>query len=342
MPVDTAVVLNITSTDVIHSWSVPALGGQVQATPGDISQTWFKADEVGRYAGRSTIFSGTGYPAMSAWVRVVDRARVRGLHRAARRGPRRSPGHRPGRRISRRGPLTPPDARPRRRRHTAPPVPRSSPAACRKPRAAWIERATERRPQDRRPALHRHRLRLPRPRRGRVRADAPAADRAREHPDPARDLQPAADRVRLEFVVLFASRSRSGSSPTSCRCRSAPAGVALPRLGQLSYWLYAIGSGHDLRQLPLHRPRDRQRRAAAALRASLLTVQRRRRLDRRDRARVPRLHLLRDQPRGHAAAPARPGSRLAPDAAVQLGRRGGQLHADRDRPDDDRGADDAR
>ena len=27
VPVDTAVVLNITSTDVIHSWCVPALGG---------------------------------------------------------------------------------------------------------------------------------------------------------------------------------------------------------------------------------------------------------------------------------------------------------------------------
>ncbi len=71
VPVDTAVVLNIDSTDVTHSWSVPALGGQVQATPGDIAQTWFKADEVGRYAGRSTIFSGTGYPAMRVWVRVV-------------------------------------------------------------------------------------------------------------------------------------------------------------------------------------------------------------------------------------------------------------------------------
>ena len=43
-------ILNITSTDVLHSWWVPALGGQVQATPGDVVQTWFKADEVGRYA----------------------------------------------------------------------------------------------------------------------------------------------------------------------------------------------------------------------------------------------------------------------------------------------------
>jgi cytochrome c oxidase subunit 2 len=71
VPVDTAVVLNINSTDVLHSWWVPALGGQVQATPGDVVQTWFKADEVGRYDGRSTLFSGSAFPAMRTWVRVV-------------------------------------------------------------------------------------------------------------------------------------------------------------------------------------------------------------------------------------------------------------------------------
>jgi cytochrome c oxidase subunit II len=72
VPVDTAVVLNITSTDVLHSWWVPELGGQVQATPGDIVQTWFKADEVGRYEGRSNVFSGSGFPAMRVWVKVVS------------------------------------------------------------------------------------------------------------------------------------------------------------------------------------------------------------------------------------------------------------------------------
>ena len=71
VPVDTPVVLNITSTDVLHSWWVPALGGQVQASPGEVVQTWFKADEVGRYAGNSTIFSGTAYAQMRSWVRVV-------------------------------------------------------------------------------------------------------------------------------------------------------------------------------------------------------------------------------------------------------------------------------
>jgi cytochrome c oxidase subunit 2 len=72
VPVDTTVILNVRSTDVLHSWFVPSLGGQIQATPGDQGQTWFKADEEGLYSGSSTVFSGTSYPAMRSWVRVVS------------------------------------------------------------------------------------------------------------------------------------------------------------------------------------------------------------------------------------------------------------------------------
>jgi cytochrome c oxidase subunit 2 len=72
VPVHTAVVLHLTSTDVSHRWFVPALGGQVDAIPGQDSATWFRADREGVYPGQSTQFSGTGYAAMRAWVRVVS------------------------------------------------------------------------------------------------------------------------------------------------------------------------------------------------------------------------------------------------------------------------------
>ncbi len=72
VPVDTKVNLHIDSTDVLHSWFVPALGPQVMAVPGEIVDTSFIADEEGLYHGRSTIFSGTAYPSMRVTVKVVS------------------------------------------------------------------------------------------------------------------------------------------------------------------------------------------------------------------------------------------------------------------------------
>jgi cytochrome c oxidase subunit II len=72
VPVDTTVNLSIDSTDIIHRWFIPELGGQVEAVPGEVAETSFRADEEGLYEGQSTQFSGTAYPAMRAWVRVVS------------------------------------------------------------------------------------------------------------------------------------------------------------------------------------------------------------------------------------------------------------------------------
>lgn len=72
VPVDTTVILSITSTDVLHRWSVPALGGKVDAVPGQRQVTWFKADQEGVYEGQSAAFSGPSYPTMRATVRVVS------------------------------------------------------------------------------------------------------------------------------------------------------------------------------------------------------------------------------------------------------------------------------
>jgi cytochrome c oxidase subunit 2 len=71
-PVDTTVVLDVTSTDVLHRWSVPALGGKVDAVPGQTSTTWFKAEEEGTYDGQSYAFSGPSYPTMRTRVTVVS------------------------------------------------------------------------------------------------------------------------------------------------------------------------------------------------------------------------------------------------------------------------------
>ena len=72
VPVDTAVVLDLCSTDVVHRWWVPGLSGKFDATPGTSNSTWFKADETGVYDGATYAFSGASYAAMRTRVRVVD------------------------------------------------------------------------------------------------------------------------------------------------------------------------------------------------------------------------------------------------------------------------------
>ena len=71
VPVDTTVQLQLESTDVVHRWWIPELGGKFDAVPGRANQTWFRADEEGTYDGQSAAFSGTGYSTMRARVRAV-------------------------------------------------------------------------------------------------------------------------------------------------------------------------------------------------------------------------------------------------------------------------------
>ncbi len=71
VPVDTTVLLHLTSSDVTHRWFIPALGGQIDAIPGQDTTTWFRADRVGTYHGQSMSFSGSAFAAMRGWVHVV-------------------------------------------------------------------------------------------------------------------------------------------------------------------------------------------------------------------------------------------------------------------------------
>jgi cytochrome c oxidase subunit 2 len=73
VPADTTVVLAIQSTDVIHSWWVPSLGGKVDAVPGYTTYTWFKAPHAGSvYRGQCAQLCGREHYAMIAQVKVVS------------------------------------------------------------------------------------------------------------------------------------------------------------------------------------------------------------------------------------------------------------------------------
>ena len=71
VPEHTTVVLDIQSTDVIHSWWVPSLGGKTDAVPGYTTYTWFKVPHTGLYHGQCAQLCGTDHAAMTALVKVV-------------------------------------------------------------------------------------------------------------------------------------------------------------------------------------------------------------------------------------------------------------------------------
>jgi cytochrome c oxidase subunit II len=73
VPTDTTVVLEVSASDVIHSWWIPKLGGKVDGVPGHINETWFKvaAGKEGIYTGQCAELCGAGHADMRARVRAV-------------------------------------------------------------------------------------------------------------------------------------------------------------------------------------------------------------------------------------------------------------------------------
>ena len=74
VPVNRTVELNVTAPDfdVIHSWWIPALGGKIDAIPGKLNHTWFRAESSGDYEGNCAEFCGLQHAEMTMIVRAVD------------------------------------------------------------------------------------------------------------------------------------------------------------------------------------------------------------------------------------------------------------------------------
>ena len=68
VPINTTVTLKIYSSDVIHSWWIPKLGGKADATPGHTNETWFKIPKPGIYKGQCAELCGDNHADMRARV----------------------------------------------------------------------------------------------------------------------------------------------------------------------------------------------------------------------------------------------------------------------------------
>lgn len=72
VPKDTAIRVDVTSTDVWHAFGVPDQRVKADAIPGEHDETWFKAEEEGNYTIECFELCGDGHSSMEATLRVVD------------------------------------------------------------------------------------------------------------------------------------------------------------------------------------------------------------------------------------------------------------------------------
>jgi cytochrome c oxidase subunit 2 len=74
VPVGAVVKLIVTSADVIHAFWVPAFWNKIDAVPGRLNETWFKAERPGLYYGQCTELCGARHAYMPIAVEVVQPA----------------------------------------------------------------------------------------------------------------------------------------------------------------------------------------------------------------------------------------------------------------------------
>lgn len=72
VPVNKVVRVLTTGSDVIHSWAVPAFGVKMDAIPGRLNVTWFKALKEGTYYGQCSELCGARHAFMPIEVKVVS------------------------------------------------------------------------------------------------------------------------------------------------------------------------------------------------------------------------------------------------------------------------------
>jgi cytochrome c oxidase subunit 2 len=77
VPVGTTIRMIVTSNDVIHAWGVPAFWTKIDAVPGRLNETWFRADRTGVFYGVCYELCGAQHGYMPIAVEVVTQEQFR-------------------------------------------------------------------------------------------------------------------------------------------------------------------------------------------------------------------------------------------------------------------------
>lgn len=74
VPVNKVIEIDTVGADVIHSWAMPQMGVKMDAIPGRINRTWFKANQTGVYYGQCSELCGARHAYMPIELHVVSDA----------------------------------------------------------------------------------------------------------------------------------------------------------------------------------------------------------------------------------------------------------------------------
>jgi cytochrome c oxidase subunit 2 len=74
VPVNKNVIVQVKANDVIHDWAVPSFGIKLDAVPGRLQKTWFRAERTGMFYGQCSELCGRNHAFMPIAIRVVSEA----------------------------------------------------------------------------------------------------------------------------------------------------------------------------------------------------------------------------------------------------------------------------
>jgi cytochrome c oxidase subunit 2 len=75
VPVNKVVAVQVTAGDVLHAFAVPSFAVKIDAVPGRLNQTWFKATQEGIFYGQCSELCGKDHAFMPLAIRVVSQAK---------------------------------------------------------------------------------------------------------------------------------------------------------------------------------------------------------------------------------------------------------------------------
>ena len=73
VPVDTTVRVVVTAADVLHAFAMPAFGLKIDAVPGRLNETWFRAEKTGTFYGQCSELCGIRHAFMPIRIEVVSK-----------------------------------------------------------------------------------------------------------------------------------------------------------------------------------------------------------------------------------------------------------------------------